>query len=78
MHVSDGAFRDLKVLLELDLSRNNLTRVNGRMFGGNSNLQTLRISHNPDITRLNAFQFPALQSLKTLDLSFCNIANIDR
>ena len=78
VEVGEGAFRDLKVLMELDLSRNNLTHINGRMFGGNSNLQTLRFSYNPGIAGLRPFQFPALHNLKSLDLSFCGITEIDR
>ena len=75
--IDDGAFRDLKVLLDVDLSRNNLTVINHRMFDGNSNLQTIRMAHNP-IAKLEAFQFPALHNLKRIDLSFCRIASVDR
>ncbi len=40
------AFRDLKIMVELDLSNNNITEIVQDTFKGNERLQTLTVSHN--------------------------------
>ena len=45
--VHEDAFRDLKILVELNLSANNLTKLRPKTFGGNNNLQTIQLTHNP-------------------------------
>ena len=65
-------------MLDLDLSYNNLTSVNPKTFDGNDGLKTLRLSHNPLLTRLEPFQFPPLGGLRTIDLSHCGLAEVDR
>ena len=48
--VHEDAFRDLKILIELDMSFNNLTKLRPKTFAGNDNLQTIKLTNNP-ITR---------------------------
>lgn len=45
--VHEDAFRDLKILVELNLSSNNLTKLRPKTFGGNNNLQTIQLTNNP-------------------------------
>ena len=45
--VHEDAFRDLKILLELNLSGNNLTKLRPKTFEGNDNLQTIQLTNNP-------------------------------
>jgi hypothetical protein len=54
-YVDDNAFRDLKIMTSLDLSRNNVTKIFPKTFDGNDNLKTIRLSHNP-ITGLEYYQ----------------------
>ena len=73
----DGdAFRDLKIMVELDLSNNDITELAPSTFTGNDRLQTLTLSHN-QLSKLEAFQFPVLKHIKTIDLSYNNLQYID-
>ena len=45
--VHEDAFRDLKILVELDLSANNITTLMPKTFSGNDNLQTIKLTNNP-------------------------------
>ncbi len=49
------AFRELKILVELDLSHNNVSDLPAKTFEGNERLQTLDLSHNR-ISQLRAYQ----------------------
>jgi len=40
------AFRDLKIMVELDLSNNNITNLVAKTFEGNDRLQTLKLANN--------------------------------
>lgn len=71
------AFKDLKIMVELDLSYNNLTNLEPGTFHGNERLQTLTLAHN-DLAALHPFQFPPLKYLKTIDLSHNLLTTIDR
>ena len=75
--IHENAFRDLKILIELDISMNNLTKLRPKTFDGNDNLKTLKAGHNP-IRGLVAYQFPPLRNLKTLDFSHCRIETVDK
>ena len=72
-----GAFTDLRILVELDLSHNNLTHLDPETFSGNDRLQTLTLSHNK-ITSISPYVFPPLKHLKTVDLSHNFIDEIQR
>lgn len=73
--VAATAFKDLKILIEVDLSYNNITQLDRRTFAENGRLKILNLSHNP-IRTLEPFQFPALPHLKTIDLSYCHLETI--
>ena len=75
--IHENAFNGLKILVEIDLSNNNITKFGPKTFSGNNRLKTLNLSHNP-IHNLIAMQFPPLPYLKTLDFSHCLLEQIDR
>lgn len=75
--IDSTAFRDLRILVELDLSNNNLTHLEPETFAGNERLQTLTLSHN-NIAQLSPYAFPPAKHLKTIDLSHNKIEEIDR
>ena len=71
------AFKNLKIMVELDLSNNNISSLEPKTFTGCRRLQTLTLSHNI-ITELPAFAFPNLQHLKTIDLSHNRLVSIHK
>lgn len=75
-YVDDNAFRDLKILVDLDLSRNNITKLKPKTFDGNDGLQAVKFSFNP-IGTLVAYQFPPLRNLKVIDVSNCDLELVD-
>ncbi|XP_040567289.1 uncharacterized protein [Lepeophtheirus salmonis] len=75
--VNENAFRDLKILGELDISHNNISKIYPKTFDGNDHLKILKLSRNP-LRTLMAYQFPPMHRLKYLDLSKCQITTIDR
>jgi Leucine-rich repeat (LRR) protein len=44
--VHQEAFANLKIMVELDLSNNNITNIEPGTFDGNDRLQTLTLAHN--------------------------------
>ena len=72
-----AAFKNLRILVELDLSNNNLTHLEPETFSGNERLQTLTLSHNK-IASIAPYVFPLLKHLKTIDLSHNFIDEIHR
>jgi Leucine-rich repeat (LRR) protein len=60
--IHPDAFRDLKIMVELDLSHNNISQIKPETFAGNERLQTLTLAHN-FITQLAPYQFPPLKHL---------------
>ena len=75
--VNEHAFRDLKILQDIDLSGNNLTKLQPKTFDGNDGLKSIRVSQNP-LRQLMPYQFPPLKNLRTLDFSYCELQSIDR
>ncbi|XP_039294491.1 LOW QUALITY PROTEIN: leucine-rich repeat-containing protein 24 [Nilaparvata lugens] len=71
------AFRDLKILVEVDLSDNLIKTVHQDTFSGNDRLRVLYLNGNP-ISELRVNQFPVLPHLRTLDLSHCALKLIHR
>lgn len=53
--IHPDAFRDLKIMVELDLSHNNITQIKPDTFSGNERLQTLTLAHN-FISQLSPYQ----------------------
>ncbi|CAH0719282.1 unnamed protein product, partial [Brenthis ino] len=70
-----NAFRELRILIELDLSRNYLTELSPDTFKGNERLRLLVLNDNP-LSKLVAQQFPPLQHLKKLELSRCRLRKV--
>lgn len=70
------AFKNLKILVELDLSENMIEQLDKQAFSGNDRLRILLLYGNP-IKRLIADQFPVLSYLRTIDLHSCEIVSID-
>lgn len=69
-------FKNLKILVELDLSDNLIEQLDKQTFSGNDRLRILYLYSNP-IKILIADQFPVLPYLRTIDLHNCEIASID-
>ncbi len=64
--IHPDAFRDLKILVELDLSHNNISQIKPDTFAGNERLQTLTLAHN-FIAQMAPYQFPPLKHLVSLN-----------
>lgn len=75
-YVHKDAFKNLKILVEIDLSENKIENLDKDTFNGNDRLRLLYLSGNP-LKKLVAFQFPNLPHLRTLDLQNCMISFVD-
>lgn len=75
-YVHKDAFKNLKILVEIDLSDNRIENLDKDTFIGNDRLRMLYLSGNP-LKKLGAFQFPNLPHLRTLDLQNCMISFVD-
>lgn len=76
-NVHKDAFRELKILIELDLSDNLIGSLHQDTFHGNERLRVLYLNGNP-LTEIKETQFPVLQHLRTLELQHCQIKRIHR
>ncbi|XP_076055420.1 uncharacterized protein LOC143033809 [Oratosquilla oratoria] len=70
--VNQDAFRDLRILIELDLSYNRISKLHPKTFTGMEKLRKLYLGNNP-IVRLEGLQFPVLPHLDTISLRDCHI-----
>lgn len=70
------AFRDLIILVEVDLSENEIRTIDPNTFHGNERLRHVYLNGNP-IRRLEKYQFPNLPNLRTLQLTECLLEYID-
>ncbi|XP_071452934.1 uncharacterized protein [Hetaerina americana] len=75
--VHRDAFRDLTILVEVDLSDNRITTLHPETFSGNDRLRVLTLNGNP-ITELQRIQFPSLPHLRTLEMKHCHLENVHR
>ncbi|KAL9886468.1 kekkon 6 isoform 1-T3 [Glossina fuscipes fuscipes] len=75
-YVHKEAFKDLKILVEIDLSDNRIETLDKGTFMGNDRLRILYLNGNP-LKKLVAYQFPILPHLRTLDIHDCLISYID-
>lgn len=75
-YIHKESFRNLKILVEIDLSDNKLEMLDKDTFMGNDRLRILYLNGNP-LKRLAAYQFPILPHLRTLDMHDCLISYID-
>lgn len=74
--VHRDAFKNLKILVEIDLSENSIEKLDKNTFNGNDRLRILYLNGNP-LKMLMAYQFPVLPHLRSLDLHNCRINSID-
>ena len=73
--IHPDAFRDMRILIEIDLSDNHLVSIEPHTFAGNDRLKILVLNGNP-LRRLNAHQFPLLQHLRNLELRRCGLEEV--
>ncbi|XP_042876305.1 uncharacterized protein LOC122255971 [Penaeus japonicus] len=64
--VHKDAFRDLRIMIELDLSANAIDKLHPHTFTGLEKLRVLDLSENA-LVRLDGVQFPPLPHLRKLD-----------
>ncbi|CAB3382225.1 Hypothetical predicted protein [Cloeon dipterum] len=75
--IEPSAFRDLTILIEVDLSSNSLTMLDSKTFLGNNRLRILDLSGNP-LNQLREEQFPSLPHLKTLEMKSCRLKHVHK
>ncbi|CAK1589318.1 unnamed protein product [Parnassius mnemosyne] len=73
--IHKDAFRELRILIELDLSQNELIHLSPDTFKGNDRLRLLVLNDN-HFNEFVAQQFPPLQHLKRLEISRCQLRKI--
>ncbi|XP_072384111.1 leucine-rich repeat, immunoglobulin-like domain and transmembrane domain-containing protein 2 [Diabrotica undecimpunctata] len=71
------AFVDLIILVEIDLSDNEIYSLHPETFHGNERLRILYLNGNP-LKELVRAQFPTLPHLRTLELENCHLKVINR
>lgn len=69
------SFRDMRILVEIDLSDNHVKVLESGTFLGNERLRILILSGNP-LATLRRHQFPVLQHLRNLELQRCSLKEI--
>lgn len=69
------SFKDMRILIEIDLSDNHVTVLEPNTFLGNERLRILILSGNP-LGTLRNLQFPVLQHLRNLELERCSLTEI--
>ncbi|XP_076231163.1 uncharacterized protein LOC143177211 [Calliopsis andreniformis] len=69
------SFRDMRILVEIDLSDNHVKALEPGTFLGNERLRILILSGNP-LGSLKGQQFPLLQHLRNLELQRCSLSEI--
>lgn len=75
--IHKDAFRELKILVEIDLSDNFVSILHKDTFSGNERLRAIYMNGNP-LTELKSYQFPNLPHLKSLEFQHCQIKKVDR
>lgn len=76
-YVHRDAFKNLKILIEIDLSDNQIEKFDQTTFTGNDRLRILLLTGNP-LKQLVDYQFSRLPHLRVLDLSNCFLEKIDK
>lgn len=71
--IESKTFSNLQSLTQVDLSYNSLTFIHPSMFVLNTNLQALSLQGNPLYTFESGTPFLIATSLRSLDLSHCNL-----
>ena len=75
--VDENAFSQLKILSEINLENNNISKLPAKLFDGNERLTTIILARN-QIPSLSSIQFPPLRSLKRLDLSGAGLKRVNQ
>ncbi|CAG9762546.1 unnamed protein product [Ceutorhynchus assimilis] len=75
--VHQDAFKELIILVEIDLSNNNIMLLHPQTFYGNERLRILYLNGNP-LRQLTKAQFPVLPHLRNLELEGCQLQFIHR
>lgn len=75
--INPTAFRDLTILIEVDLSSNSLSYIDSKTFLGNNRLRVLDMSGNP-LNELREEQFPLLPHLRTLEMKSCRLKHVHK
>lgn len=75
--IHQDAFKNLIILVAVDLSHNEITSLNPETFRGNERLRELYLTGNP-LRRLVRAQFPPLPYLRTLELEGCHLEFINK
>ncbi|XP_017780286.1 PREDICTED: peroxidasin-like protein isoform X2 [Nicrophorus vespilloides] len=75
--VHKDAFRDLIILIEVDLSENEISSLDPETFNGNERLRVLNLSGNP-LRQLVQAQFPSLPHLRSLEFNGCQLESVHR
>ncbi|XP_017893298.1 leucine-rich repeat-containing protein 24-like [Ceratina calcarata] len=70
------SFKDMRILVEIDLSDNHVSSLEPGTFQGNERLRILILSGNP-LGNLKSHQFPMLQHLRNLELQRCSLTQIN-
>ncbi|XP_058127288.1 uncharacterized protein LOC131290970 [Anopheles ziemanni] len=71
-YLHQEAFKNLKILIEVDLSENEIETLDKQTFAGNNRLRIINLYDNP-IKMLVAEQFPVLPYLRNIDLHGCQL-----
>jgi len=74
-NISADSFKDMRILVEIDLSDNHVTVLEPDTFLGNERLRILILSGNP-LGILRNLQFPVLQHLRNLELQRCSLTEV--
>lgn len=69
------SFKDMRILIEIDLSDNHVMTLEPDTFLGNERLRILILSGNP-LGTLHNLQFPMLQHLRNLELQRCSLTEV--
>ncbi|KAF4533054.1 hypothetical protein B566_EDAN002617 [Ephemera danica] len=75
--INRDAFRDLNILVAVDLSSNGLTVLHPQTFLGNNRLRELYLSGNP-LNELREEQFPPLPHLRQLEMRSCRLKHVNK
>lgn len=71
------AFKKLTILIEVDLSDNQLSLISQGTFSGNDRLKVLILNGNP-LKELPSEQFPQLPHLRSLEIENCKLQTIHK
>lgn len=74
-NIHADSFKDMRILIEIDLSDNHVTALEPDTFLGNERLRILILSGNP-LGTLRNLQFPVLQHLRNLELQRCSLTEV--